>query len=191
MRNTMMIGARVYLRPVEIADGATLAAHAATETETFMYRGRGPMSPIAHEHWVTEMQRSQPPRDLAFAVCLRADDRCIGFVGVDEIDWVHRTGETFSQLGPAARGKGYGTEAKHLLLEYCFDRLHLHALFSTVSATNTRSMAALAKQGYRPAGERAWADVKDGVYRSIHYFDVLRDEWLAARAAWLATRDGE
>lgn len=188
MRNAIMVGTRVYLRPVEVADGATLAAHTATETETFMYRGRGPMSSISFAHWVATMQKQQPPRDLAFAVCCITDDRCIGFVGVDEIDWVHRTGETFAQLGPDARGQGYGTEAKHLLLEYCFDRIHLHAIFATVFATNTRSMAALAKQGYRPAGERKWADVKDGVYRSIQYFDVLRDEWLAARDAWRATQ---
>ncbi|MCA1670291.1 MAG: GNAT family N-acetyltransferase [Thermomicrobia bacterium] len=117
------------------------------------------------------------------------DDRCIGMVGVDGIDYLHRTAETFSALGPAEfRNQGYGTEAKHLLLEYCFDHLHLHALRSSVFAANTRSAAALIKQGYREAGRLKWADVKGGIYQDDLLFDVMRDEWLAARDAWRAKR---
>jgi RimJ/RimL family protein N-acetyltransferase len=186
MRNPILVGTRVYLRPMEAGDAITIAEHTAKETETFMYRGRGPMSPIAFERWITELHKQQPPQEIVFAVCLRADDRCIGVVGISEIDWVHRTAETFSELGPATmRGQGYGTDAKHLLLEYCFDHIHLHAIRSFVAATNTRSMAALARQGYRPAGTIRWVDVKHGVYQDDRLFDLLRDEWLAAHAAWL------
>lgn len=185
MPNAIVVGARVYLRPVEVSDAETLAAITATETENFMYRGRMPYSPLAFASGIRDGYTQVPPPSIAFAVCLRADDRCIGMVGIDGIDFVNRTGNTFTDLGPAdVRNQGYGTEAKHLLLAYAFDRLHLHALRSVVMEPNTRSVAALMKQGYHAAGRLKWVDIKDGRYHDALYFDVTRADWLAARDAW-------
>jgi len=189
MRNPIMVGERVYLRPVEKSDAAAIAHLDAAETDTFMWRRRIPTSPLEHESWASGLYRGEPPSEVWFAVCLREDDRYIGFVGIGDIDWVHRTGETASELGPAEiRGRGYGTEAKHLLLEYCFDRLFLHVLLSDVDEPNTRSAAALGKQGYRLAGRQRWAEVKNGRYVDMLLFDVVREDWLAARDAWRASR---
>lgn len=201
MRNPVLHSERVYLRALEVADAETMARFAAEEPDTFMYRGRQPLSPLALELWLTEAYKVQPPAYVDFGVCLREDDQLIGRVGINDLDWINRTGETGSLLGATFRNAGFGTEAKHLLLEYGFDVLHLHAIMSTVFEANTRSAAALAKQGYRPAGRMRWHDVKDGVYRDMLVFDLLRDEWLAARAAWrtaggstanltLSSRDG-
>jgi RimJ/RimL family protein N-acetyltransferase len=187
MRNPIMTGERLYLRPLEAADAETLAEITATEADTFMYRGRTPYSPLTFARWITDLHKQQPPRGIELAVCLIADDQCIGKVGLGEIDYVNRTAETSSDIGPAAfRGRGYGTEAKHLLLEYAFDRIQLHALWSLVFEHNTRSVAALAKQGYKPAGRLKWIDVKNGLYHDAFLFDLLRDEWIAARDAWRA-----
>lgn len=190
MRNPILIGERVYLRALEVADAEALARSVTEETETFfLERGRLPASPLDFEKWLTQRSDHRPPAELTLAVCLKADDRFIGGVTARDIDWVNRTAETGSGLTAAdVRGRGYGTEAKHLLLEFCFDRLHLHALRAHVFAPNTRSAAALAKQGYRPAGRLKWDELKDGVYRDALLFDLLRDEWLAAREAWRATR---
>lgn len=189
MRNPLMVGARVYLRAAEVDDAEAVAAMRAAESETFMGRGRMPVSPLFYAQKIAAEYAQQPPTAMTLTVCLTADDRCIGVVGLTRIDWVHRTAETFSQIGPAIfRGQGYGTEAKHLLLAYCFDHLHLYAVHSAVFETNTRSMAALAKQGYQPAGRLQWHNIKDGLYRDLVYFDVTRDEWLAAYTAWQAQR---
>jgi RimJ/RimL family protein N-acetyltransferase len=189
MRNPIKVGERVYLRPLETSDADLLAQHHAADTDTFMVRGRNPPSPIAAERWITDLHKQQPPADIEIAVCLKDGDRLIGSVGLESIDYVNRTAETGSWLSLAeARGQGYGTEAKHLLLEYAFDNLHLHILRSTVWEPNTRSAAALAKQGYRPAGRVKWFEIKDGIYRDMLYFDVTREEWLAARDAWRTSR---
>jgi RimJ/RimL family protein N-acetyltransferase len=189
MRNPIMIGERVYLRPLEAADAEKFARDEAVETDTFMLRHRFLGSPISGEHWIAKLHEHQPPDAFELAVCLKEDDRPIGTVGIEDIDWVNRTGETGSWLTlPEYRGKGFGTEAKHLLLEYAFDQLQFHILMSTVWEPNTRSAAALAKQGYRPAGRFRWFEIKDGAYRDMLVFDVTRDEWLAARDAWRASR---
>ena len=190
MRNPIMVGERLYLRALEPEDADALARASAAETETFMERGRMPQSSIRFGAYFGDMYKQQPPDDISFAVCRRDDDACIGMVDLFEVDYVNRTAETGAWLLEAGlRGQGYGPEAKHLLLEYAFDRLGLHALRSWVFELNTRSAAAVQRQGYRLAGRVKWDDVKDGVFRDALVFDVLRDEWLAARDEWLAARD--
>lgn len=186
MRNPVLVGSRVYLRPMEVADAETFASWDATEDQTFMYRGRTPWSPLGYAEDLREFYKKQPPEHVEFGVCLKADDLLIGSVGCYDLNWANRTGETGSFFAPGYRNRGYGPEAKHLLLEYCFDWLHLHVLRSEVAATNTRSAAALDKQGYRTAGRARWSDVKNGVYTDTLVFSVLRDDWLTARAQWLA-----
>jgi RimJ/RimL family protein N-acetyltransferase len=186
MRNPVMVGERVYLRPFEVEDAATLARYYASEPETFMERGREMISEIAFDREIRGLYEQQPTHDeVPFAVCLIETDAYIGLVAIEYLDLVNRIGETGSWIhDPEYRGKGYGTEAKHLLLEYCFDHLHLRVLRSRVFEPNTRSAAALLKQGYRPAGRLAYWDLKDGVYRGRLTFDIMRDEWVAARDAW-------
>ncbi len=189
MRNPILVGERVYIRPLEESDAQVLADIHAAETETFMDRGRMPVGPLSWKKYIAEIHKLQPPRDIDFAVCLKADDRFIGFNGVVDIDWVNRTGETESDFGPAdIRSQGYGTDAKHLLLEYCFDVIQLHVVQSIVWEPNTRSAAAVMKQGYQLAGRLKYADVKNGVFRDALVFDLKRDDWIAARDAWRARR---
>ncbi len=187
MRNPILIGERVYLRPLEESDAKLLADIYAAETETFMDRGRMPAGPISWKKWIEHLHKTQPPVDIDFAVCLKENDQLIGFNGVVDIDWINRTGETESDFGPAdIRSQGYGTDAKHLLLEYCFDVIQLHVLQSIVWEPNTRSAAAVTKQGYRLAGRLKYTDVKNGVFRDALVFDLTRPDWIKSRDEWRA-----
>jgi RimJ/RimL family protein N-acetyltransferase len=184
MRNPIMIGERVYLRAMEPEDGPVRAQIIAQETEDIFLaeRYRAVVSPLAFEAEMKDAYKSFPPEDILFAVCLKDNDQYIGFVSLDGIDWVNRTAETGSWFGPPeVRGQGYGPEAKHLLLEYAFDHLQLHAIFATVWEPNVRSARAVTRQGYQPAGRLRFDDYKHGVYRDLLVFDLLREEWVAAR----------
>ena len=192
MRNAIMIGERVYLRPLEVSNADELARHYAVETETFFDDGRVPFSPLAFERWIGDLYKQRPPREVQFAVCLKEDDRLLGMVGISDIDWVNRTGETESYFGlPENRSKGYGTETKHLILEYAFDRIQLEMICSYVWEPNTRSAAALRKQGYQPAGRVRSAATRGAVFRDMLVFDLSRDEWLAARDQAKAARSAK
>lgn len=189
MRNAMMIGERVYLRPLETSDAEGFAQHAHAETETFFENGRIPLSPIALEKWIEGLYKQQPSSEIQFAVCLRETDECIGNVGITGIDWINRTAETESFLDSTAhRGQGYGPEAKHLLLEYAFEQLQLEMLSSFVWEPNVRSAAAVRRQGYQPAGRVKSRMMQDGEFHDMLAFDLSREEWLAARAEWHARR---
>ncbi len=185
MRNAIMVGDRVYLRPLERADAVAFAAATAAETTMFSKTGRLPLSSLAFEEAFDGSLPAGPPGAISFAVARIADDRLLGSVALLDIDWVNRTAETASYLmSEDVRGQGYGTGAKMLLLEYAFDRIHLHVVQSWVRSSNTRSAAALVKQGYRPSGRRYWKGFQAGDYVDHLIFDLLRHEWIAARAEW-------
>jgi N-acetyltransferase len=187
MKNPVMVSDRVYLRPLEVEDAKVLAESSHYEPDTFMERGRELESPLAWEHYIKELYETRPTGgEVQFAVCLTEDDKCIGMIGLEFVDLINGVAETGSWFhDPEYRGKGYGTEAKHLILEYAFDRLHLERIISFVFEPNTRSAAALAKQGYKPAGRLKYDDLKDGRFQDVLLFDLLREEWLPARNAWL------
>lgn len=190
MRNAILVGERIYLRPLEVDDAETFAGFEAQESDTFIFiGGRTPLSPIALRRLFSDAYKTLPPSTVAFGVWLKERDELIGQLGITGIDWVHRHGETFSHLKPGEyRGQGYGTEAKHLLLEYAFEYLDLHVLTSWVFEQNERSAGALAKQGYRPAGRMKADGIKSGVYYDDMVFDILREDWIAAREEWRSRR---
>ena len=92
MRNAIMVGERVYLRPLEVSDAEPLAQIDASETDTFMWRSWMPGSPLSYEHWLKEIYQHQPPTDVQLAVCLKDGDRLLGMVGLEWVDWLNRTG---------------------------------------------------------------------------------------------------
>jgi RimJ/RimL family protein N-acetyltransferase len=178
--NAVRIGPRVYLRPIQKGDAEPAAAAALRDPDTNWSNGPYAFPAVGFWSDVREDQAPTPPKRIDFAVCLREGDVLIGFVSVMGIDFTHRFGETASELiDPDYRGGGYGSEAKHLMFDYAFNTLGLHALQSWVLYENTRSAAALRKQGYRDAGRVSWLKLRDGAFTSMCIFDLLADEWRA------------
>ncbi|HET9661235.1 MAG TPA: GNAT family protein [Thermomicrobiales bacterium] len=177
----VMIGERVYLRMFTPEDGEIMRDASLTDTE-FSHDPRFPRSGMAMNARFRKQSESELPTDLTFAVVLRANDELIGRNELDFLDLVHRSAETGTELfRPEHRGKGYGTEAKHLLLTYAFEVLHLHMVWSTVWEENPRSRAALLKQGYRESGSTPWRGIHHGIPSGDWNFDLLASEWQAAR----------
>ena len=180
--NAFLVGKRIYLKPIEQDDAEAIAAWAMRETQTEFDVGRTPRSPISYWHWNRKNYELDPPTWVRFAICLIEDGTIIGSNGLAFIDWVHRTAETETDIvQPDYRGGGYGTEAKHLLLEYAFETLCLHMVRSQAWEFNKPSCAALRKQGYRDAGRLNWTGVKNGGFADDLLFDLLGREWREAR----------
>ena len=181
--NARLIGNRVYLRTIEQADAELIARWSLQETDTAFNVGRPARSPIANWRWIRKLYESTPPSWIRFAICLRSDDSVIGANGLAFIDWVTKTAETETEIVvPDYRARGYGTEAKHLLLEYGFNVIGLHMVRSMTWAFNAPSCLALRKQGYRDAGRINWTGIKDSEFADQLVFDLLASEWRSARA---------
>jgi RimJ/RimL family protein N-acetyltransferase len=179
-KNAGIVGERVYLRPFMTSDIDESVLWGRRETETFFMQGRRLPFGSKFAAEVREDESKEHLEYIFFSVCLRETDEFIGEVGLMQVDLVHRNAETASWFHrPDYRAQGYGSEAKHMLLEYAFDRLGLHMLESTVRFENTRSAAALRKQGYRDSGRICWTSNREGTFVNTAAFDLLADEWRA------------
>jgi RimJ/RimL family protein N-acetyltransferase len=180
--NALLGSERLALRPMQIDDAETIANLLRAEPDTSFGHSRYPYSAVAISDWAGTMSKEDVPKDIEFAVVLRESGELIGENGIYDIDWLARNGESGTWIyKPEYRGSGYGTEAKHLLLEYAFERLNLHMIWSWVKGRNPRSQAALRKQGYRDAGRTNWIGFGPDGFEDARMFDLLASEWRNAR----------
>jgi RimJ/RimL family protein N-acetyltransferase len=180
--NALLGGERLALRPLEAGDAETIARFVRAEPDASFGLSRFPYGAVIYGDWIGKIGAKDWPTKLDFAIVLRESGELIGENGLYGIDWLARSAESATWLyRPEHRGAGYGTEAKHLLLEYAFEWLGLHSIWSWVKEANTRSQAALRKQGYRDAGRVNWFEMDAGGFSGGRMFDLLASEWRAAR----------
>lgn len=116
----------------------------------------------------------QTPEQIWFAVIERASGRTIGYTGLVDIAWPHRTAEFAITIGEAdCRGKGYGTEATQLVLQYAFNTLGLHNLLLRVFAYNVAAIRAYEKAGFHTFGTRTAARMHAGRLWDTLYMQCL------------------
>ncbi|HEX2035018.1 MAG TPA: GNAT family protein [Chloroflexota bacterium] len=113
-----------------------------------------PLTPEALEAEYERYSKSGPER-VQFVVYEWATTRPIGLVGLSQINYAHRTAELGISLGESdCWGKGYGTEATRLVLDYAFTMLGLHNVMLRVYAYNERARRAYLRAGFREIGRR-------------------------------------
>jgi diamine N-acetyltransferase len=118
--------------------------------------------------------------------------RPIGFTYLEGIIWRDRTAEFGILIGEAeARGKGYGTEATTLLLDYAFVALGLHSVFLRVYAYNLAGKRAYEKAGFREFGRRRESKQMGGRLWDQIYMECLASEFISPVLAPLFAPDEE
>lgn len=111
-------------------------------------------------------------------LAIEIDGTYAGSMGLHHIDHRHGHAETGSLIGtPEHQGKGYGTEAKLLLLEYAFNVLGLRMVYSEVIAYNGRSLRYAEKCGYREVARLPAHFFARGEYHDKVILSVDRTSW--------------
>ncbi len=91
--------------------------------------------------------------DHGFAIVDLATDKHIGDCGLHQIDWVNRTAAFGIIIGEKEYwGKGYGTEATRLIMDYGFNILNLESVRLQVKEFNKRGVRAYEKAGFKTIG---------------------------------------
>jgi diamine N-acetyltransferase len=107
------------------------------------------------------------------------------------IDFRNRTAEMGIFIGDAAdRGKGYGTEATRLMLDYAFTALGLHSAMLTSYAFNLAGQRAYEKAGFRAFGRRHECHWMGGRLWDEIYMECLASEFESPVLARLFAPDG-
>lgn len=86
---------------------------------------------------------------------IMADGKPIGELQLKQIDWENRACTlSIHMKKDAVKGRGYGTQAEKLALQYAFDILSMAAVYADTVTKNTRSQHVLEKVGFRLIGEK-------------------------------------
>jgi len=105
-------------------------------------------------------------------------DELIGNCGFLEVDNLNQTGEVGIFIGNKSFwGKGYGTEALTLLLDYGFKALNLHNIQLRVYGYNKRAIKSYEKVGFKLIGIRRNALYRNRERHNIIFMDILANEF--------------
>jgi RimJ/RimL family protein N-acetyltransferase len=116
-----------------------------------------------------------------FAIRSRAADHLLGFTQFDWVGWSHGFTNVQILIGdPAERGKGYGTQALKLMLNYGFNELNLHRIGTSVPAYNEGALRLFERAGFTREVTRRQAFVWQGQRWDLLHLGILRREWEVA-----------
>lgn len=133
--------------------------------KNFIYQGL--FTKESHENWIKTM--IDTGKVVQMMICEKDTNRAVGSVYIRDIDATHHKAEYGIFIGESdARGKGYGTAAAGLMIQYCFEELKLHRLFLRVYAENTQAI-----RSYEKAGFAQEAYLRDDVFVDGRYRDII------------------
>lgn len=109
----------------------------------------------------------------------------IGDVGLREIN--HRHGTATLGIGIGNKnywGKGYGTEAVKLAVDYAFRFLNLYNVYLDTNSYNERAVRAYQKAGFKEIGRRRGATVVNGRRYDLIFMDCIVAEFVSPVPGW-------
>lgn len=106
---------------------------------------------------------------LTFAILIKPEYKLIGVISLDRIDWRDRNAMLGVFIGDKSLwGRGLGSEAIILLLDYAFNILGLLKVSLHVLEYNKRAIRAYKKVGFSESGR-----LKKHKYRGGRFWDVI------------------
>jgi RimJ/RimL family protein N-acetyltransferase len=186
-RRPIIRGEQVFLRPSERGD---LPLFVRWFNDADVLRNlamRAPMSDAAEEAWFDRMLAAQGSTDYHFVICLLADARPIGTIGLHRLDLLNGTAEFGIAIGEKSEwNKGHGTDALRAICDFGFGALRLERIGLQVYAGNDRARRSYEKAGFTHEATLRRAHFARGEHIDVHVMSLLRDEWMALphRRSW-------
>jgi len=105
---------------------------------------------------------------LYLMICTNEDYKPIGYVGVENIDYINRRAELAGIIiDKDCRGKGYGTEGMQLIMKHMYCELGMNTIYGYMDAEDTASVKVMEKLGFHKDGSlRSW------MYKQDKYYDA-------------------
>ena len=174
-------GKRLYLRPLEVSDTDTITRYINDPEVRHYLTTIYPSTKVAEENWIRKMA-DHDEYNIVFAVVLKKQDKLLGCMALHRINYVDGTATTGAMLGAKEEwNKGYGQEAKKLILEYAFLTLNLRKICSEAAAPNKGSIAHNLNCGYKIEGYRRKQVYRDGKYHDNVLLAVFKTDWMKLR----------
>jgi RimJ/RimL family protein N-acetyltransferase len=177
-------GRLTFLRPAEREDIPLLVRWINDERTVAHLGARAPIGQALEERWFERMVEAQGRDHWYFISCLLGDERPVGNVGLFDVDLTNGSAGIGIAIGdPDDQGRGLGTDAMKVVLDFGFGELRLERMWLDVYDGNTRAIRCYAKAGFTLEGKLRHAIYRRKRYQDVLRMAILRAEWAARRAA--------
>ena len=168
----------VYLRQAERSD-IPLFVRWFNDTRTSKTLALvAPMSIPSEEGWFERTLAAQGQDGYHFTICLLADDRPIGTIGLFDLDLRNGNAGLGISIGdPADTNQGFGSDALRALVGWAFDMLRLERVWLDVYDFNPRARLVYERVGFVHEGTQRHAIFRHGRFVDVHRMAVLAGEW--------------
>ena len=174
MQSPFIIGGKLYLRGLKRSDleGNYFAWLDDREVTQFMDSGVFPNAMEKMEDFYRSTVLSHD--NAIFAIVDKKTDKHIGNIKLGPINWISRFAPLGIMIGNKEFwGKGYGTEAIGLVVDYAFNRLNLHKVVAGVISINHGSVKAFQKAGFETEGTFKSQFFHNGTYYDSLYLSIV------------------
>jgi RimJ/RimL family protein N-acetyltransferase len=131
-----------------------------------------------------EKEADESRRLFHFTIRDKTDDRLMGFIHLDGIEWTHGTCSLKLVIGdPSDRNKGYGSEAMQLMMRFAFNELNLYRISAVVGEDNPGAVKFFLRHGFIEEVRRRKSLLRDGQTWDLLHLGLLQEEWQASVGA--------
>ena len=125
-----------------------------------------------------EPPESRMRERIFFEIWHKADNKPIGYAGLEDIRWFDRRASLFYVIGEKEYwGKGFATEASLLIVNYGFNELNLHKITAGAFSPNRASIRVLEKVGFQFELTKKKENYIDGKFVDSEEYSILIQEW--------------
>ena len=178
-------GELVWLRPIEKEDFLNSAID---DVELAHNAGfRRSFSRMETEQFLQHLAGQERGGEVMFAICLLGSEAAIGNCGLRDIDRLHGSAEVAISIVDRARwGKGLGTDAMRVLVDFGFGEMRLERIWLRVFDYNPRAIRSYEKAGFVKEVLLRHDRFHRGAYHDVHLMAIIRPDWLAQdrKRAW-------
>lgn len=161
---------RIFLGPISIDDDIQEYQKWINNYGNTYYLGVGkfPMDTKSIKNYTNTKNESK--NDILFGIFLQEDEKHIGNITIDDIDWIHRKAEIAIIIGDKDyQGQGFAKEALEKVISHCFERLNLNKLYVGIVSQNNLSIKLFENCGFSLEGT-----LKNEFFLENRYYDVFR-----------------
>jgi ribosomal-protein-alanine N-acetyltransferase len=124
-----------------------------------------------------DWQAAKPRIKYQLKITLPEDGRLIGNCGVRLEEAGAAVGDVGYEIAPAYWGRGYATEAARAIMDFGFEELGLHRVWSYTVAENAASQRVMEKLGMRYEGRLRETQWYKGCWWDTVVYGILKEEW--------------
>ncbi len=179
LTDNLFVGKLVRLAAPVPADHASMVRWTENLDYWRMYDSQ-PAQPRGTEFWVDgDKEVKEDKNAYSFRIRVLEDDKLIGLMGL-WVSWSNQVCWLSIAIGePDYWGRGYGSDALRLGINYAFRELGLYKVMLSVFSYNTRAIKAYEKVGFVHEGRQRAALYRDGQHYDMLLMGILRPEWEA------------